>query len=309
MTETILDYFDVSKRFGEAFAVRDVSFSVARGSILGFLGPNGAGKTTTLRMGVGLVAPDQGSTQLFGERPSRLALDKVGFLPEERGLYRKMRAIDVITFFARMKGLDAQEAKRRGRDLLERYGLADAVERKIKAMSKGMAQKVQILATLAHDPELVILDEPFSGLDPVNQKTLEDLIRQIAQEGRTIVFSTHVMEHAERLCDRIVLMARGRKIFDGDLEAALSQSPTRIVVDGNSLDALAQAGRALGLNPEPAEDGGLVIDLQRAEQAEALLAASLEAGVNLKRFETRRPSLHETFVRLVSDAEPIAEAA
>jgi ABC-2 type transport system ATP-binding protein len=211
----------VHKHFGDTYAVRDLSFEVPAGSICGFLGPNGAGKTTSLRMILDVIRPDLGEILLFGGPVTEQARRRIGFLPEERGLYRKMKAIDIIAFFGRLKGMKARAARTRAGELLERYGLADAATKRIKSLSKGMAQKVQIIASLVHEPDFLILDEPFSGLDPVNQQMLEQLIAETRAAGTSILFSTHVMEHAERLCDRIVLMTRGRKLFDGTVKEAL----------------------------------------------------------------------------------------
>src|SRR5580704_16851092 len=186
----------VTKRYGGFTAVRDLSFQVKRGAILGFLGPNGAGKTTTLRMILGLVSPSAGRVEVLSETDGRALRGRIGFLPEERGLYRRMTATAAIACFASLKGVPRGEARRRARRLLEENGLGEAANRPVRALSKGMAQKVQLLSAIAHEPELVILDEPFSGLDPVNQQGLEDIIRGLAKNGATVVFSTHVMQHA-----------------------------------------------------------------------------------------------------------------
>jgi len=220
----------VSKSFSGKPAVSDVSFTVNPGEIIGFLGPNGAGKTTTLRMALGLIKPDKGSVKLFGDTPGEAAFGRIGFLPEERGLYKKQTAREAIAHMARLNGLKKRQAFSLADEMLDRYGLGDAKRKKNKDMSKGMAQKIQLLAAIAHDPEFHILDEPFSGLDPVNQQVLEGIVREIASRDRTIIFSTHVMEHAERLCDRIILMAAGRKVFDGTTKAALAKAPRRVTL-------------------------------------------------------------------------------
>ena len=236
-----LSLHSVSKSFAGKPAVDDVSFIVEPGQIIGFLGPNGAGKTTTLRMALGLIKPDSGSVELFGEAPSDTAFGRVGFLPEERGLYKKQTAREAIAHMARLNGIKKKPAFKLADDLLDRYGLGEAKRKKNKDMSKGMAQKVQLLAAIAHDPEFYILDEPFSGLDPVNQQVLEGIVREIASRDRTIIFSTHVMEHAERLCDRIILMASGRKVFDGTTEDALAKAPRRVNL-ASEMDGLTELG-------------------------------------------------------------------
>jgi ABC-2 type transport system ATP-binding protein len=216
-----------SKRYGDFTAVNDLSFAARQGRILGFLGPNGAGKTSTLRMILGLSSPTSGTLSVLGAPDGRPVRDRIGFLPEERGLYRRMTPVEAIVFLAGLKGLPAPEARRRARQMLEEQGLGAAQNRQIRNLSKGMAQKVQLIAAIAHRPELVILDEPFSGLDPVNQQTLETMIRNLARDGATVVFSTHVMQHAERLCDHVVLLAGGRKAFDGGVAEAKARAPGR----------------------------------------------------------------------------------
>ena len=203
-----LELKNVSKFYGDFKAVNDVSFSLEPGRIYGFLGPNGAGKTTTIRMILDIVRPSSGSISVLGTSSALKVRDQLGYLPEEKGLYKKMKAWSVIAYFATLKGMSRSAAKRRAYELLERYGLKDFAEKKTDALSKGMAQKVQVLASIAHDPKLVILDEPFSGLDPVNQQVMEDIIRDMANRGRTVLFSTHVMQHAERLCERILLLTK-----------------------------------------------------------------------------------------------------
>jgi ABC-2 type transport system ATP-binding protein len=310
MSDTILALNGVSKSFGGKPAVREVSFSVERGQITGFLGPNGAGKTTSLRMALGILTPDSGTVALFSGRPRAAALDRVGFLPEERGIYRKMKVIDVIVFFARLKGVGPAIARERGLAMLEEFGLADVAQSKVKELSKGMAQKVQIISTLVHEPEFIILDEPFSGLDPVNQSALEQVVRKQAQAGRTILFSTHVMEHAERLCDKIVLIAKGRKAFDGTVASALAQVPRRVMLEIASDHDLAQVLAGMGNLHREEQDGRSVwiVDLAAGSDAQDVLKACVEADVKLTRFEPVRAHLHDAFVHLVGrDAETPSE--
>ncbi|MEZ6023662.1 MAG: ATP-binding cassette domain-containing protein, partial [Hyphomonadaceae bacterium] len=216
-----LEAVGLVKRYGARTAVEDLSFSVPQGAIYGVLGPNGAGKSTTLRMLVGVLRPTAGQISVLGAPPTREVMQRVGYLPEERGLYRGMSARAAIAYLARLKGTPSGKAFKRADALLTDHGLGKVKRKKIKTLSKGMAQKVQVLGAIAHEPELVIFDEPFSGLDPVNQKVLEETIRAQAAAGRTILFSTHVMEHAERLCDRILLIAHGRKAFEGTVPEAL----------------------------------------------------------------------------------------
>lgn len=311
MSDRILEVEGVSKRFRKKTAVNNVSFSVERGQITGFLGPNGAGKSTSLRMSLGILAPDSGSVSLFGGPPRASALDRVGFLPEERGLYRRMKVIDVIVFFARLKGVAPDEARRRGLKMLEEFELGHAVDLKVKELSKGMAQKVQIISTLIHQPEFIILDEPFSGLDPVNQKSLERIVKAQADAGRTLLFSTHVMEHAERLCDKIILIAHGNKIFDGTVEQALGEVPRRVILetgcDADLRALLAPCGdvKADGQTP----DGNLAwtVELNQRADAQDVLKACVDGQVKLARFEPVRAHLHDAFVHMVETHGQLAD--
>jgi len=295
-----LSLHSVSKSFAGKPAVSDVSFTVQPGEIVGFLGPNGAGKTTTLRMALGLIKPDSGTVNLFGETPGENAFGRVGFLPEERGLYKKQTAREAIAHMARLNGLKKKQAFTLADDLLDRYGLGEAKRKKNKDMSKGMAQKVQLLAAIAHDPEFHILDEPFSGLDPVNQQILEGIVREIASRDRTIIFSTHVMEHAERLCDRIILMASGRKVFDGTTEAALAEAPRRVVLASDD-DGLAELIEPFAADLETRPRGDISLTLKPGAQAHDILERSVAEGVRLSKYEPIRPTLHEAFVTLVGD--------
>ena len=309
MSETILALDAASKSFNGKPAVRDMSFNVQRGQITGFLGPNGAGKTTSLRMALGILTPDSGSVSLFGKTPQAGVLDRVGFLPEERGIYRKMKVIDCIVFFARLKGVHAGTARKRGLQMLEEFGLAEVADSKIKTLSKGMAQKVQIISTLVHEPEFIILDEPFSGLDPVNQKALERVVRAQSEAGRTILFSTHVMEHAERLCDQIVLIAKGRKVFDGTVNAALGEVPRRVLLEtaDESDLSVVLAGMGAITREEAAETGhaAWIIELAPGANAQTVLKACVDAGVKLARFEPARAHLHDAFVHLVETSSDV----
>ncbi len=292
----------VCKRYGAFTAVDDLGFSAPRGRIMGFLGPNGAGKTTTLRMILGLVTPDAGRIDVLGETdPTRLR-ERVGFLPEERGLYRRMTPLDAIAFFANLKGVPRGEARRRALAMLEAQGLGPAARRQIRHLSKGMAQKVQLLAALAHEPELVLLDEPFSGLDPVNQQALEEVVRELARRGATVVFSTHVMQHAERLCDQVVLIAQGRKVFDGTVAEAKATAPRMLVLEGGLTEAAAAALPGICATACEPVDGGVRITARLAAGAPALepLQAAFARGMDVTRFELKEPNLHDAFITLTS---------
>ncbi len=294
-----LSIHNVSKSFGGKIAVENVSFTVHPGEIIGFLGPNGAGKTTTLRMALGLIKPDSGHIKLFDGEPGHEAnFGRIGFLPEERGLYKKQTARESIAHMARLNGLKGKTAFKLADDMLDKYGLSEAKRKKNKDMSKGMAQKIQLLSAIAHDPEFYILDEPFSGLDPVNQQVLEAMVREIAEQDSTIIFSTHVMEHAERLCDRIILMAGGRIVFDGTTEDALAKAPRRMVIGSDSQgleDAVSPFAKLL----ETREDGALNLIFKDDAKSQDVLERCVNQKINLTRFEPKQPTLHEAFVAMV----------
>lgn len=302
-----LELRQATKWFGTFRAVHALSFHVPEGSIVGFLGPNGAGKSTSLRMALGVVSPDQGEARLFGGPPDLTALRRVGFLPEERGLYKKMTPRATISYFARLKGMSSADALARADELLETSGLQDFARARVAKLSKGMAQKVQILSTLAHRPDLLILDEPFSGLDPVNQQGLEDLIRQEHARGATILFSTHVMEHAERLCDSIVMMARGRKVFDGTINEAfktLGRGAKIAVSDGFALDSALQGTPFTAVHETGASNQDWWrIELPAGQDAQDALRAAIEAGAPIAGFAPEEARLRDVFVSLVGEAE------
>jgi ABC-2 type transport system ATP-binding protein len=301
VSEIALELEHVTKRYGDFTAVDDVSLSVPKGSIYGFLGPNGAGKTTTIRMVLDIIRPTSGRLAILG-RPSALEVrDRIGYLPEEKGLYKKMKAVATVAYFASLKGVPRKQAKARAYELLERYGLKDFAEARTEALSKGMQQKVQVLASIAHDPDFVVLDEPFSGLDPVNQEVMEDVIRDMSAAGATIVFSTHVMSHAERICDRILLIAKGSKIFDGTIAEAKAVMPRRVLVEGPS--ELARLGELQAVtaarHPDPEQPELWEFQLREGADPQQLLEACFEGGLRLRRFDRRDPDLHEVFVHLV----------
>lgn len=293
----------VTKRFGGFTAVKDLSFDVPEGQIIGFLGPNGAGKSTSLRLALGVMNPDEGHAHIFGAPPNRETLRRVGFLPEERGLYKKMTPRSTIAYFAQLKGLSAREGYSRADELLKNAELDRFARTKNSKLSKGMAQKVQILSTLVHRPDFLILDEPFSGLDPVNQQVLENLIASEHRRGATILFSTHVMEHAERLCDSIVMMAGGKKVFDGNLQQAYQ------TLDGGARlgakagfdvgDALKET--AFTLKKIEEDETGTHwwhANLAQGQNAQDLLRAAIEKGVPVSGFMPDEARLRDVFVKL-----------
>lgn len=312
MNDLALELTQVTKFYGDFKAVDDVSLRIPPGVIYGFLGPNGAGKTTTIRMILDIIKPTRGAIAVLGHRSALEARGRIGYLPEEKGLYKKMKTWAVIAYFATLKGLSRRQAKTRALELLERFGLRDFAEARVEVLSKGMSQKVQMLASIAHDPDLVILDEPFSGLDPVNQQVMEEIIREMAARQRTIIFSTHVMQHAERLCSRILLIAKGRKIFDGTLGEARRTIPRRVRIEtDDDVSPLREMPEVLSMQPKldgPAAGGlaagparGSQWELQMRDNADpqSILQACFAKGIRLRHFHHSDPTLHEVFVELV----------
>ena len=289
---------DLVKDFAEKRAVDGVSLAVPTGSIFGLLGPNGAGKTTTLRILLGIIEPSAGSRSVLGfSRPLEAAHD-IGYLPEERGLYPSMNAREAIAFMGALRGLHLPDARRRADALLEKNGLGDWAKKPIRTLSKGMAQTVQLLGTLVHDPRLIVLDEPFSGLDPLNQGKLERLIRERAASGVTIIFSTHVIAHAERLCERIAIIAEGKVAFKGRVDEARArlQPVVRLrtrASGGPWRDALPPDARQ--------ENGDWVFQLP-ASGSEPLLKALIDGGAGIETLAIERPGLHEAFVAIAGEA-------
>ena len=316
MTDFIIKLDRITKRFAGHVAVRELSLAVPRGGIFGLLGPNGAGKTTTLRMIMNIIVPDEGTVMLFGGRETgREHSERIGFLPEERGLYKKMKVVDQLAFLGETKGLNRKVAIQKSHQWLERLGLKDWTGKKVEDLSKGMQQKVQFIGTLLHDPELVILDEPFSGLDPVNSQVMKDVVVEIARSGRTVVFSTHIMEQAEKMCDRIAIIARGEKVLDGSLSEVKRSYGRRNI-------ALSFANGGGGKAARILQDRALVarvddygssaeLELSPGVDSQTLLRSLVEAGVDLVRFEVVEPSLQSIFIAKVGAeaATPVASEA
>jgi ABC-2 type transport system ATP-binding protein len=285
----------VTKRFGHHTAVSQLDLEVPRGSVFGFLGPNGSGKTTTIRMIMGILLPDEGSVELLGGPPGVGGNDRVGYLPEERGVYRKMKVLDLLGFLGEIRGLKRGEAVREAKVWLERLDLAEWADKKVQDLSKGMQQKVQFIGTVIHNPELLILDEPFSGLDPINQEVLEEIVREFQSRGTTILFSTHLMDHAERLCERVCLISRAEKVLDSDLKELKKRERKGLVaVEFEGDDSWLRGPEVADI--QAAEDGVHLL-LREGADHQAILHRGVAAGVRIDRFDLVEPRLHEIFVR------------
>lgn len=286
------------KSFDGTRAVDGVDITVPEGAIYGILGPNGAGKTTTLRMLLGIIDPDNGLRRVFGhDRPHEIGR-LIGYLPEERGLYPAMKAIEAIAFMGALRGLSLKEGRVRGRELLERHGLGHAAERQIRQLSKGMAQTVQLLGTLVHRPRLVVLDEPFSGLDAINQGKLEGMIRGLAEDGVTVIFSTHVIHHAERLCEGVAIIAGGKVPYAGSVEAARDRIPAQV-----RLETRAREGGWMTALPKDARREGDFFYFPLPETGvERLLKTLIEGEAGILSLSIERAGLHDAFVAIAGEA-------
>ena len=289
----------VTKRFGDFTAVEDLSIDVKAGRVFGFLGPNGAGKTTTIRMIVGITAPDQGTVELFGNHISPEMQNRIGYLPEERGLYKKIKIVDQLRYFAALKGVSTAEADKRIEFWLDRMSLTEWKKKRTTDLSKGMQQKVQFISTVLHDPDLLILDEPFSGLDPINVEFMIDVISEFKTRDKTIIFSTHLMETAERLCNDILLINKSKKVVSGSLREIKESY-------GENLIAL----RAVGGNGV-LEDRNLItkivthademeVHLSEGTDPQLLLRRLVESGASISKFEQIEPSLNDIFIEKVN---------
>ncbi len=292
------------KDFGATRAVDGVSLIVPTGTIYGVLGPNGAGKTTLLRMLLGIIEPSRGSRCVLGRERPLDAAQEIGYLPEERGLYPAMHAREAIAFMGALRGLPLREARRRADALLEEHGLGDWAKKPIRNLSKGMAQTVQLLGTIIHQPRLIVLDEPFSGLDAINQARLEELIRGEALGGATIIFSTHVIAHAERLCERVAIIAKGKVAFDGRVDDARAR--LRPIVRLRTREADGPWRSAIPADART-EDDHLVFELP-ASGPEPLLKALIDGGAGIEALAIERPGLHDAFVAIAGEAAAAAMA-
>ena len=292
----IVELDSVSKAYDKKIAVERLSFRIEPGTMFGLLGPNGSGKTSSIRMMIGITVPDSGSVSLFGKPFARESLHRVGYLPEERGLYKKMKVLEQLIFLGQLHGLDAKTAEKRALAWCERMQITEAIPKKTEELSKGMQQKIQFIATLLHDPELIIMDEPFSGLDPVNAVLLQDALVDLRKEGKAILFSTHRMDQVEKMCDAICVISGGRQILAGGMREVKSRYPNnRVEIDFEGSDAFLQ-------HPSVASaknyGGHAEITLKDGDDAQALLAAAVQVA-KIRRFEVSEPTLEQIFIQTV----------
>ncbi len=296
MSTVELDH--IRKVYEAKVAVEGLSLRIEPGTMFGLLGPNGSGKTSSIRMMIGITVPDSGSVKLFGKPFQRDSLQRVGYLPEERGLYKKMRVLEQISFMGQLRGLSAAEAEKRGRAWAERLQITEALPKKTEELSKGMQQKIQFITALLHDPELIIMDEPFSGLDPVNGALLQDTLLELRAAGKAILFSTHRMDQVERMCDHIALIHRGKVVLEGSMRDIKSEYPK------NRVDMVYEGSGSFLQNATVEsfkEYGGMVnIKLRGAQpDAQPLLADAVANGTRITRFEVKEPTLEEIFIERV----------
>jgi ABC-2 type transport system ATP-binding protein len=293
----IVELQHVRKAYDTKIAVADLSFRIEPGSMFGLLGPNGSGKTSTIRMMIGMTVPDSGTVNLFDQPFKRDLLSRVGYLPEERGLYKKMKVLDQLIFLGELHGLDAATAGKRAYAWCERMEISEAIEKKTEELSKGMQQKIQFIAALLHDPELIIMDEPFSGLDPVNATLLQDTLVDLRNQGRSILFSTHRMDQVEKLCDAIALINRGNLVLSGGMREIKSRYPR------NRVQVIFEGDASFLEHPTVVSaknySGHAEIKLHDDASAQHLLAAAIENGTHINHFEVMEPTLEEIFIEAV----------
>lgn len=296
-----LEVNGVTKRFGDFTAVDDLSFSIEPGRVFGFLGPNGAGKTTTIRMIVGITAPDEGSVRLFGQNISPAMQNRIGYLPEERGLYKKLKVVDQLKYFAELKGISGSEAERRIDRWLSRMELSEWKRAKTSDLSKGMQQKIQFISTVLHDPDLLILDEPFSGLDPVNVEFMIDVLSEFRSDKKTVIFSTHLMSTAERLCHDIILINRSKKVLGGSLrEVKESYGKNMVAFRGTNAEAILTDTSLIDRVVSHADEQELHI--VEGIEPQSILQKLVASGANISKFEITEPSLNDIFIAKVGGA-------
>ena len=295
----IVELQKIRKAYDTKVAVEGLSLSIEPGTMFGLLGPNGSGKSSTIRMMIGITRPDSGTINLFGKPFDRTALHRIGYLPEERGLYKKMEVIDQLIFLGQLHGLDALTASKRSHLWCERMQITEAIGKKTEELSKGMQQKIQFIAALLHEPELIIMDEPFSGLDPVNATLLMDTLVSLRKEGKAILFSTHRMDQVEKLCDEIAIIYQGKMVLEGSMREIKSRYPANRVLVHFTGDATFL--EHLGIAEAKTYAGMAEIILREGADAQVILAQAIQAGTRITRFEVMEPTLEEIFIETVGD--------
>jgi len=285
----------VVKSFADKVAVDDLSFSVAQGEIFGLIGPNGAGKTTTIRMMMDIIKPDSGTVTILGEKLSEASKNRLGYLPEERGLYRKLTVIDSIVYLASLKGMDRYSAEQKADQLLNQTGMLAHKTKRIEELSRGMGQIIQFIVTIIHDPEVVVLDEPFAGLDPVNTELLKRMFVDLRGKGKTVILSTHQMNQIEELCDRILMIDNGRSVLQGNLTEIKSKYKSNSVI----IDSEGDLGQMPGVTEKRTHKGYVELILDRNTTPKQLLERLVSTGIVINRFEVATPSLNEIFLKVV----------
>jgi ABC-2 type transport system ATP-binding protein len=284
----------IAKSFADKVAVRDLSFTVSQGEIFGLIGPNGAGKTTTIRMIMDIIKPDSGYISVLDEKLSEASKSKLGYLPEERGLYKKLRVIESIIYLASLKGMDARAAEEKADKLLAQTGMQSARNKKIEELSKGMGQIIQFIVTIIHNPELIVLDEPFTALDPVNTELLKKMVMDLRNEGKAIILSTHQMSQVEELCDRILMIDNGRDVLHGDLGGIKAKYRSHSVI----VEIEGELGRVPGVIEKRVNKGYVELVLDQGTTPKQVLDNLVSSGVAINRFEVATPSLNEIFLEV-----------
>ena len=285
----------VVKSFADKVAVDDLSFSVAQGEIFGLIGPNGAGKTTTIRMMMDIIKPDSGTVTILGEKLSEASKNRLGYLPEERGLYRKLTVIDSIVYLASLKGMDRYSAEQKADQLLNQTGMLAHKTKRIEELSRGMGQIIQFIVTIIHAPELIVLDEPFAGLDPVNTELLKRMFVDLRNQGKAVILSTHQMNQVEELCDRILMIDNGRSVLQGNLTEIKSKYRSNSVI----IDSEGDLGQMPGVTEKRTHKGYVELILDRNTTPKQLLERLVSTGIVINRFEVATPSLNEIFLKVV----------
>jgi ABC-2 type transport system ATP-binding protein len=286
---------NIAKSYADKVAVDDISFTVAPGEIFGLIGPNGAGKTTTIRMMMDIIKPDSGQISILGEKLSEATKNKIGYMPEERGLYKKLRVFETIIYLASLKGINGYAAGEKANELLERTGMLEHKRKKIEELSKGMGQIIQFIITITHDPQLVILDEPFAGLDPVNTELLRDMFFDLKNQGKTVILSAHQMNQVEELCDRILMINNGQAVLYGDLAEIKSRYKNNSVI----VNVQGEIGEVSGVAEKRVHKGYIELVLDGETTAQQLLERLVNQGLIIDRFEVATPSLNEIFLKEV----------